>query len=118
MTNEEKRDLKIDNGITIKEWIDYNINKYGAKEFFDMVNDEWENIAPYIKESILNEINLKVKPEKIDTIEDFTLGTSMPMAAFPGIGAIMREPNPNKRQKSSSIFLTLEIRIPGANVIS
>lgn len=70
MTNEEKRDLKIDNGITIKEWIDYNINKYGAKEFFDMVNDEWENIAPYIKESILNEINLKVKPEKIDTIED------------------------------------------------
>lgn len=70
MTEQEKRDLKIDSGITIKEWIDYNVRTHGAKNFFNCVNEEWDNIKDNIKQSIMDEISLSIKPEKIDTIED------------------------------------------------
>ena len=47
------------------------------------------------------------------------LGTSMPMVPLPGIGAIIRMPNAAKLNAiSSSRFLILLIRTPGAGMIS
>lgn len=70
MTKEESRDLKIDKGITIKDWIDYNVRSYGAKNFFKCVNEGWDNIKDDIKQSIMDEIATNIKPETINTIED------------------------------------------------
>ena len=70
MTKEESRDLKIDKGITIKDWIDYNVRAHGAKNFFKCVNESWDNIKDDIKQSIMDEIATNIKPETINTIED------------------------------------------------
>ena len=70
MTKEESRDVKIDKGITIKDWIDYNVRAHGAKNFFKCVNENWDNIKDDIKQSIMDEIATNIKPETINTIED------------------------------------------------
>ena len=71
MTDEQKRDLIIDSGVTIKQWIDYNINKYGAQNFFDCVNNSWDDkMIESIKQSLLEEIKTKIKPRNIETIDD------------------------------------------------
>ncbi len=70
MNKEEKRDLIIDKGVKIKEWINYNIKKHGAKNFFDCVNNAWPDISESIKQSILNEISENIKPKQINNIED------------------------------------------------
>ena len=70
MTKEESRDLKIDKGITIKDWIDYNVRAHGAKNFFKCVNEGWDDIKDDIKQSIMDEIATNIKPENINTIED------------------------------------------------
>ena len=71
ITEEQKRDMKIDNGITIKQWIDYNINKYGAQNFFDCVNNAWnDEVSESIKQSILMEIKKQIKPRNIENIDD------------------------------------------------
>lgn len=67
---DDKKYLKFDKGTTIKEWIDYNIRTYGAKNFFECVNTAWDEISNSVKEAMLDEIREKIKPEKIDTIED------------------------------------------------
>lgn len=66
----DKKYLKFDKGTTIKEWIDYNIRTYGAKNFFECVNTAWDEMSNSVKEAMLDEIQTKIKPEKIDTIED------------------------------------------------
>jgi len=70
MTANEKRDLKIDKGVTVEEWIEHNIYDHGAKNFFDCVNSCWNEISDSVKQSLLDEIKTRIKPEKIDTIED------------------------------------------------
>ena len=70
MTFDEKRDLKIDKGVSIKEWISYNVRKHGAKNFYNCVNESWNEIADSVKQSVMNEIALNIKPENINTIED------------------------------------------------
>ena len=70
MTANEKRNLKIDKGVSIKDWIEYNVKNYGAKNFFDCVNNSWDEVSDSIKQAVLAEIQTKIKPEKIDTIED------------------------------------------------
>lgn len=71
MTDEQKRDLIIDSGVTIKQWLDYNINKYGAQNFFDCVNNAWDDkMIESIKQSLLGEIKSKIKPRNIETIDD------------------------------------------------
>ena len=70
MTANEKIDLKIDKGVSIKEWIEYNVKNHGAKNFFDCVNNSWDEVSDSIKQALLDEIQTKIKPEKIDTIED------------------------------------------------
>lgn len=71
MTKQENRDMIIDSGVTIKEWIDYNINKYGAQNFFDCVNNAWDDeVSESIKQSILMEIKKQIKPRNIETIDD------------------------------------------------
>ncbi len=70
MTANEKRDLKIGKGVSIKEWIEYSVKKYGAKNFFDCVNNSWDEVSDSIKQALLDEIQTKIKPEKINTIED------------------------------------------------
>ena len=67
---DNKKYLKFDKGTTIKEWIDYNIRTYGAKNFFECVNTAWDEMSNSVKEAMLDEIQTKIKPEKIDTIED------------------------------------------------
>lgn len=62
--------LKINNDMSIKEWIENGINEYGAKQFHDDIKNNWTFIADSIKNAILNEVNKKIKPEKIETIED------------------------------------------------
>jgi len=70
MNKEEKRDLIIDKGVKIKEWINYNIKQHGAKNFFECVNNAWPEISESIKQSILDEISENIKPKQINTIED------------------------------------------------
>ena len=73
MNNEEKRDMIITEGLAIKQWFDYNIQKHGAKNFFDYLNTEWDentNVQNSIKKALLYEIKTKMKPETINTIED------------------------------------------------
>ena len=57
--------------------------------------------------------------ERIETISGFEFGTSIPIVPFPGIGAMIRIPSADKlRAISSSRFLILEMRTPGAGTIS
>ena len=57
--------------------------------------------------------------ERIGTMAAFLLGTSIPTVPFPGIGAMIRIPKAAKdRAISSSKLFILEIRTPGAGVIS
>ena len=57
--------------------------------------------------------------ERILTISGFEFGTSIPMVPFPGMGAMIRIPNALKLNAiSSSKFLILEMRTPGAGTIS
>ena len=57
--------------------------------------------------------------ERMLTISGLEFGTSIPIVPFPGIGAIIRIPNALKLKAiSSSRFLILEIRTPGAGTIS
>ncbi len=56
---------------------------------------------------------------RMDTTSGFELGTSMPMVPLPGMGAIMRIPNAARlNAMSSSRFLILEMRTPGAGTNS
>jgi len=70
MTTNKKIDLKIDKGVTINEWIEYNVKNHGAKNFFDSINNNWDEVSDSIKQALLDEIQTKIKPEKINTIED------------------------------------------------
>ena len=55
----------------------------------------------------------------IATISGLEFGTSIPTVPFPGIGAIILIPSAAKLNAiSSSKFLILEIRTPGAGIIS
>ena len=56
--------------MTITEYINDGISKYGAQIFFDNVNNLWEDYEQTIKEYVLNEIFKHIKPSKIETIED------------------------------------------------
>lgn len=57
--------------------------------------------------------------ERIDTVCGSLLGTSIPTVPLPGIGAIMRIPSAARlRAISSSRFFILEMRTPGAGIIS
>ena len=57
--------------------------------------------------------------ERIETISGLEFGTSIPMVPFPGIGAMMRMPSAERLSAmSSSRFLILEMRTPGAGTIS
>src|ERR1700744_4951858 len=57
--------------------------------------------------------------EDKETISGFWLGTSIPMVPLPGIGAMIRLPRAARLNAiSSSRFLILEIRTPGAGMIS
>lgn len=62
--------LKVNNGVSIKEWIENGINEYGAKQFHEDINNNWAFINNSIKNAILFEIDKKIKPEKIETIDD------------------------------------------------
>ncbi|MNR29718.1 hypothetical protein D3C85_1471240 [compost metagenome] len=56
---------------------------------------------------------------RIDTISGCILGTSIPIVPLPGIGAMIRIPKAARLNAiSSSRFLILEIRTPGAGIIS
>ena len=55
----------------------------------------------------------------IDTMRGFLFGTSIPIVPLPGIGAMMRMPRAeSERAMSSSRFLILLMRTPGAGVTS
>ena len=69
---DDKKYLKFDKGTTIKDWINYNVRKYGAKNFFKCVNESWDNIKDDIKQSIMDEISTNIKPEEINTIDDLS----------------------------------------------
>ena len=56
MATNEKIDLTIDKGVSIKEWIEYNIKNHGAKNFFDCVNNSWDEVSDSIKQALLDEI--------------------------------------------------------------
>ena len=57
--------------------------------------------------------------ERMLTISGFEFGTSIPIVPLPGIGAMIRIPKADKLKAiSSSKFLILEIRTPGAGTIS
>ena len=56
----------------IQEWINSNIEKEGARNFFDNVNNAWNEIESEVKDMILNEIYAKIKPSKIETIHDLS----------------------------------------------
>lgn len=71
MTDEQKRDLIIDSGVTIKQWVEHNICKHGAQNFFDCVNTAWDDkMIESIKQSLLGEIKTHIKPRNIETIDD------------------------------------------------
>ena len=56
---------------------------------------------------------------RIETIEGFFLGTSIPMVPFPGIGAIIRIPRAERFSAISSCnFLMEATRIPASGTIS
>ena len=63
-------DYNINKFNNISEWIKYNINTCGAKDFYDYLNNDWDYISNSIKDAILNEVYQKIKPEYIETIED------------------------------------------------
>jgi len=73
-----------------------------------------------IGKSIFARLNLSdISTSLIETICFFLLGTSIPIVPFPGIGAMIRMPSAERlRAISSSRFLILEIRTPGAGIIS
>ena len=57
--------------------------------------------------------------ERIDTTSGCWFGTSIPIVPRPGIGAMIRIPKAARlRAMSSSRFLILAMRIPGAGTIS
>ena len=57
--------------------------------------------------------------ERMLTTSGLEFGTSMPMVPRPGIGAMMRMPKAARlRAMSSSRFLILEMRTPGAGTSS
>lgn len=62
--------LKINNDMSIKEWIEDGIIGQGAKNFYEDVNNNWAFISDSVKQIILKEISKNIKPEKIETIED------------------------------------------------
>ena len=62
--------LKINDNMSIKEWIESGIENHGARIFYEDVNNNWTFISDSIKNSILKEISKKIKPEKIETIND------------------------------------------------
>ena len=54
----------------ISNWLETEINKQGAKNFFDNLNNNWEEYADGIKTMILDDVFSQLKPEKIETIRD------------------------------------------------
>ena len=56
--------------MNINEFIEQNVNEYGAKAFYDKVNTNFMSISDEVKNIMLNEIAKKIKPEKIETIQD------------------------------------------------
>lgn len=70
-TEQEKRDMIIDPGVTIKQWIDHNIYKHGAQNFFNIISNAWDDkMIESIKKSLLDEVKTHIKPKDINTIED------------------------------------------------
>ena len=66
-----KDDLLVQNGDTIEDWINYNVRNNGAKNFFDCINNAWDDgISESVKQAILDQIHKQIKPETINTIED------------------------------------------------
>ena len=54
----------------ISNWLETEINKQGAKDFFDNLNNNWVEYADGIKTMILDDVFSQLKPEKIETIRD------------------------------------------------
>ena len=54
----------------IVNWLETEICKQGSKDFFDMLNNCWEEYSDEIKTLILDDVFSQLKPEKIETIED------------------------------------------------
>lgn len=54
----------------ITDLIKANIDKYGAKVFYDSVNNCWYEWSDEIQKAILEDIYKKVKPDKIENIRD------------------------------------------------
>ena len=62
---------------------------------------------------------LESRMERMDTVAGLALGTSIPMVPLPGMGAMIRMPSAESdRAISSSRLRILEMRTPGAGVIS
>ena len=62
---------------------------------------------------------LEFNIDSIETMAGLAFGTSIPMVPLPGIGAMIRMPRADRlRAMSSSRLRILEIRTPGAGVIS
>lgn len=55
---------------SIDEWINNNVKKMGAQEFYNEIGDNWKEINKSILDKILSKVSLQIKPEKIETIKD------------------------------------------------
>lgn len=54
----------------INEFINQGVEKHGAQEFYDIINNYWEDYDYEVKNAILDDIYRKIKPSKIETIDD------------------------------------------------
>lgn len=70
MNREFTQDFLVEKSETIPEWIEYCINRYGADIFYKHIDEDWDLISDSVKQSILKTVESKLKPSKIETIED------------------------------------------------
>lgn len=70
MNKEFTQDFLVEKSETIPEWIEYCTNRYGADIFYKYINEDWDLISDSVKQSILKTVESKLKPSKVETIED------------------------------------------------
>ena len=54
----------------ILDYINDQINEHGANNFYDSLNNCWDEYSKEVKKLILDDVFSKIKPEKIETIYD------------------------------------------------
>jgi len=54
----------------INEFINQGVEKHGAQEFYDILNNSWEDYGYEVRNAVLDDIYRKIKPSKIETIDD------------------------------------------------